>query len=158
MKRTLPVRMQSSLASLRLVDSPYVLYDQHLIYGLVQTGPFYDGPPIHTFSWFVDPVPAQSWLPDPSDPATKVVRPGDPLPNITDLDPTAWQTVVFAPGVHRWPNPFANGFTQLRSSRCSSALATSCALAPCFTRRSKRGASSLWECRWRATGCFRERR
>jgi hypothetical protein len=61
------------------------------------TGPAFAGPPRHTFCWFVD---AQVSLPDPAAPDTVVVYPGDPWPS--SLDPKAWSTVVFAPGVHRF--------------------------------------------------------
>lgn len=61
------------------------------------TGPSFSGPPRHTFCWFID---AQVALPDPAAPGTVVVRPGDPWP--TALNPLAWQTVILAPGVHRF--------------------------------------------------------
>lgn len=61
------------------------------------TGPAFAGPPRHTFCWFVD---AQVTLPDPAAPGSIVVHPGDPWPS--SLNPQAWQTVIFAPGVHRF--------------------------------------------------------
>jgi len=76
------------------------------------TGPGYAGPPVATFAWFVDGAPAAG-LPDVGAPGTVVVRPGDALPNASSLDPRAWPTVVFAPGVHRAAAPFPNGWTTL---------------------------------------------
>jgi hypothetical protein len=79
------------------------------------TGPGYNGPPIHTFCWFVDDAIPAAELPNPADNDTIVIRPGDDLAsaNETALSPTRWQTVVFAPGVHRAATPFPNGFTVL---------------------------------------------
>lgn len=76
------------------------------------TGPKYAGPPVATFSWFVDGAPAHG-LPNPTAPNTIVVRPGDALPNASSLDPRAWPTVIFAPGVHRAAAPFKFGWTIL---------------------------------------------
>lgn len=67
------------------------------------TGPTYAGPPLHTFSWFVDPSPAAGSLPDPEAPQTIVVRPGDAWP----APASAGATVVFAPGVHRAAAPWS---------------------------------------------------
>jgi hypothetical protein len=69
----------------------------------------YAGPPRHTFCWFVDAQLPAAALPDPAAPHTLVVRPGEPWPS--GLDPAAWGTVVFAPGVHHAPAPPANGWT-----------------------------------------------
>jgi len=68
----------------------------------------YAGPPRHTFCWFVDAQLPPSSLPNISAPHTLVVRPGEAWP--TGLDPAAWGTVVFAPGVHHAPSPPANGW------------------------------------------------
>lgn len=79
------------------------------------TGPSYAGPPIHTFCWFVDDSLPVSALPDPADKDTIVIRPSDggglARANETALDPTRWQTVVFAPGVHRAATSSPNNFT-----------------------------------------------
>ena len=64
------------------------------------TGPSYRGPPIKSFVWYVDSVPTAG-LPDPNATNTLIVRPGDALPNASSLNSTLWQTVIFAPGVHR---------------------------------------------------------
>jgi hypothetical protein len=61
----------------------------------------YNGPPRHTFSWFVDTQLSRAELPDPTSPRTLIVRPGDAWP--TGLDPAQGLTVVFAPGVHHSP-------------------------------------------------------
>lgn len=76
------------------------------------TGPYYAGPPVATFTWFVDGAPSAG-LPDANAPSTIVVRPGDALPNASSLDPSKWQTVIFAPGVHRAAAPFSNNWTVL---------------------------------------------
>jgi hypothetical protein len=65
------------------------------------TGPGYSGPAVHAFCWFIDEAPAPGTLPDANAPGTVVVRPGDPWPGAPELDPLAWPTVIFAPGVHR---------------------------------------------------------
>lgn len=79
------------------------------------TGPSYAGPAIHTFCWFIDRALPASELPNPADIDTIIIRPGDDLGRInqTSLNSTRWQTVVFAPGVHRAASPFPNGFTVL---------------------------------------------
>ena len=73
------------------------------------TSATYAGPPRHTFCWFVDAQLPAAALPDPAAPHTLVVRPGQAWPS--GLDPAAWGTVVFAPGVHHAPSPPANGWT-----------------------------------------------
>ena len=71
------------------------------------TGPSYKGPPLHTFCWFVDAAMSASDLPDPTASDVIIVRPGDDLAkvNASKLSATVWQTVVFAPGVHRAATP-----------------------------------------------------
>ena len=58
-------------------------------------------------------------LPDLADNDTIVVKPGDDLASVneTALSPIRWQTVVFAPGVHRVATPFPNGFTVLTQAQ-----------------------------------------
>ena len=73
------------------------------------TGPYYAGPPVHAFAWFVDDAPTPGSLPDPDAPSTRVVHPGDAWPAPSELQPSAWPTVVFAPGVHRAAPPWAYG-------------------------------------------------
>ena len=93
----------------------------------------YAGPPRHTFCWFVDEKLPPPMLPDPTAPHTLVVRPGDAWP--TGLDPEAWGTVVFAPGVHHAPSPPANGWVtynlsaQTRYFLCAGAVVHGALLA-----------------------------
>lgn len=86
------------------VDHPArVAIDMDGTMDATDTGPSFDGPPRHTFCWFVD---AQVPLPDPMSSSTIVVYPGDPWP--TNLNPRAWPTVILAPGVHRFSSPPLN--------------------------------------------------
>lgn len=60
----------------------------------VDTGPKYKGPPMHTFSVFVNP-PLQS--PNPKDPNVTYVAAGAPIPST--IAPNT--TLLFGPGLHR---------------------------------------------------------
>merc|ERR1719445_785483 len=63
------------------------------------TGPSYEGPAIHTFSIFANPMLSNSERPDPHGVDVELVKPGDPIPNNFSAS-----TLYFAPGIHRIPS------------------------------------------------------
>ncbi len=73
----------------------------------VDTGPSYkEGPPMHTFSLFVNP-PLET--PSPDTPGVLTVKPGDHIPTESDM-PANTTTIVFQAGVHMIPRNKTNGW------------------------------------------------
>jgi hypothetical protein len=132
------VNVSDGAVTLAATASARVVVDMDGAMDLTDTGPSYAGPPVATFSWFVDPPPAAG-LPDPNAPNAIVVRPGDALPNASSLDPLLWPTVIFAPGVHREARPFENNWTVLTLSPnaryflCAGAVVHAALLGPQWT-------------------------
>lgn len=64
------------------------------------TGHGYTGPPVHTISFFANPV---FHVPDTNNANVKILKPGE---DINALNRTEWDTLVFAPGIHDVGMPF----------------------------------------------------
>lgn len=64
------------------------------------TGMNYSGPPIHTISLFANPIFKK---PDLTNPRVFQLEPGETIPLSSS---TAWDTLVFKPGIHRIGTPY----------------------------------------------------